>query len=268
MSHQAYVMKPYQVTRYYAKIINKLANEKISPKLETKITIAYKLNDIFTLRNLYTLYGDKIIKYLVCLAIAISRSFDVAKMFLKYKLDKVPKYEIFDENISVKYDIHIRNIDVSDESDYYYWSKLFENNSLVTKFKTIFKIQYFELEEKPRSNNFELAQLEYLHIPFKEVEDRYKAKIMLKNCIYLLASEMMTEKNISKNVIVDFKKQKLCVEDLKFQANFINSVRKLNKDGQDKAKKFIAKFKETATDRQIYLLDKFCKKVFDDEKQN
>lgn len=254
------LLRPYQINRFYSRRIDEIC------KFNVPIVIRQKISQLYSLRNFRELgimlddCGYGVLKYAVCLAIASSRNFDLAKHFLKYEFKNVPKFEIFKEPIGKKYDI--KNTVLDDESDYIQWSKLFTESTMKLEFRHVFLVNYFDLTPKPRQNNFELSQLEFLGIPFQETEDRYKGKIMLKNCIYLTASEMMTEKNVSKNMIIDFKPQKFCIEDLKFQADFIKSFMKLNEDGKNKAKRFILKFREIATDRQNYVLDRLCMKIF------
>lgn len=248
-------IKDYQITRYYARKIEKLIKQEPGTFLQTKISHAYNSHNIFDMRKLFKENGDCVLRYIICLSIVRSQSFELAKHFLKYGIENVPKYYVFKENIGMKYEDS--DVDVSEDCDFIYWDKLFFYKDHEYKnFKSLYKIKTLNLQRKPRQNDFELSQLEFLHIPFKEVDFHYEAKIMLKICIFLLASEMMTEKNVSKDKIIDFQKQKLCIEDLKFQYDFIKSLKKLDDEKKQKAKKFIEKFKQIATDRQNYLLDK------------
>ena len=262
MKHNAILIKPYQVNSFYSKQIDKLSKFSPSPNLQIRIYNAYTSRNISELRNLYKNHGPQVLRYIICLALSVSRDFNLAKYFLKYELENVPKYEIHKEHLIEKYDRKKLLIDIFQESDFIQWNKLFfKHNHDYVEFKIYFKVEYFNIPKKERKNNFELSQLEFLHIPFKNVEERYVGKIMLKNCIYLLASDMMTERNISGGTIIDFQKSKLCIEDLKFQTEFIKKLMKLNKTDKQKAKKFIDKFMTVATDRQKFLLNKLILKI-------
>lgn len=253
-------IKNYQITRYYARKINEIIVSEPNKYLQTKISQAYNSHNINELKNLFKNYGKCVLRYVVCLAIMRSQNFDLAKHFLKYNFENIPKYEVNRERLGTKYEKN--NTDITNDSDFIFWDKLFfKKDHEYSNFVNLYKLENSKLTPKQRKNDFELSQLETLHIPFKDTEKRYEAKIMLKNCVYLLASEMMTRKNISNKVIIDFQKQKFTIEDLKFQYEFITSLKKLDDVGKQKMKKFIEKFLTIATDRQKYLLVKLSTKM-------
>lgn len=262
MQHNAILIKPYQVNSFYSKQIDKLSKCSPSSSLQIRIYNAYTSRNISELRNLYKNNGPQVLRYIICLALSVSKNFNLAKYFLKYELENVPKYEIHREHLIERYERKKLLIDIFQESDFIQWDKLFfKHNHDYVEFKIYFKVEYFNISKKEKQNNFELSQLEFLHIPFKKVEERYAGKIMLKNCIYLLASDIMTERNISRGIVIDFQKSKLCIEDLKFQTEFIQKLIKLDKNEKQKAKKFIDKFMTIATDRQKFLLNKLILKI-------
>ena len=70
----------------------------------------------------------------------MSRDFNLAKYFLKYELENVPKYEIHKEHLIEKYDRKKLLIDVFQESDFIQWNKLFfKHNHDYVEFKIYFK---------------------------------------------------------------------------------------------------------------------------------
>ena len=268
MSHNIKLLKSYQINKFYAEQIDNLNSNNISSKFKEKITLAYKQHDIFTLRKFYDKYGDYVLKYVICISIILSKDFNIAKHFLKYKFENVCQYDVIEEPILNHYeckrsDLLILLKKLPQEDDFLYWNKLFTNNTYTSEFKNIYIVKRFELSKKQFKYNFELSQLEFLNLPFKQItsKEQLQQSFFIKNCVYLLASEMLSEKNFYKNIIIDFQKQKLNIQDLKFQNKFIQIIFKLNDKDKKDIKFFINKFKTIATENQKFVLTKLLKKI-------
>ena len=267
MSHNAKLLKSYQINKFYANQIDNFDYKDISPKIKEKITLAYKKHDIFTLRKFYDMQGDKILRYVICMSIVLSKDFNIAKYFLKNKFENVCSYSIITEPILNQYEYNTNQLikltkEMEQEDDFLYWNKLFLSDTHRSEFKHIYIVRRFELPKKQFKHNFELSQLEFLELPFKQHEQKKQPEhFFIKNCLYLLCSEMLTEKNFYENTIVDFQKQKLNINDLRFQNKFIQILLKLDNKNRKEMKKFIDKFKIVANEDQKNILTKLINKI-------